>query len=100
MNELTREAFRVGSCETAEAAQDYGRSLTLKGVASSITCRCSSWRANSIESCPGRMGSVSPAKHAPVQLVLIEDGNTSRTSIPLCTQSADWMSRELGRESA
>ncbi|HEV7800540.1 MAG TPA: alpha/beta fold hydrolase, partial [Burkholderiales bacterium] len=38
MNPLTREAFRVrAKCATAEEAEAYGRTLTLKGVASSIT---------------------------------------------------------------
>ena len=39
LNPLTREAFRVrAKCATPEAAREHGASLTLKGVASNITC--------------------------------------------------------------
>ena len=39
LNPLTREAFRVRSkCPTPEAALEHRRRLTLKGVASNITC--------------------------------------------------------------
>jgi dipeptidyl aminopeptidase/acylaminoacyl peptidase len=99
MNELTREAFRVrAKCATPEAAYDYGRSLTLTGVASNITCP--------LFIVAGKLDRIVPWQHAerlaqavrgPVDLLLIEDGNhvANNRAYRYRTQSADWMASQL-----
>jgi 2,6-dihydroxypseudooxynicotine hydrolase len=100
LNELTREAFRVrAKCETVEAAREYGASLTLKGVASKITCP--------LFIVAGKLDRLVPWQDAerlareaggPVEFLLIEDGNhvANNRAYRYRTQSADWLARELG----
>ena len=99
LNELTREAFRVrAKCATPEAAHDHGASLTLKGVASRITCP--------LFIVAGKLDRLVPWQHAerlareaggPVELLLIDDGNhvANNRAYRYRTQSADWMARQL-----
>jgi 2,6-dihydroxypseudooxynicotine hydrolase len=100
LNELTREAFRVrAKCPTPEAAQDRGASLTLKGVASRITCP--------LFIVAGKLDRLVPWQDAerlareasgPVELLLLDDGNhvANNRAYRYRTQSADWMGRQLG----
>jgi fermentation-respiration switch protein FrsA (DUF1100 family) len=100
LNELTREAFRVrAKCATPEAAHDHGASLTLRGVASRITCP--------LFIVAGKLDRLVPWQHAerlareasgPVEFLLIEDGNhvANNRAYRYRTQSADWMGRQLG----
>jgi 2,6-dihydroxypseudooxynicotine hydrolase len=100
LNELTREAFRVrAKCPTPEAAQDRGASLTLKGVASRITCP--------LFIVAGKLDRLVPWQDAerlaretggPVELLLLDDGNhvANNRAYRYRTQSADWMARQLG----
>ncbi len=104
LNELTREAFRVrAQCSDAHAAREHGRGLTLKGVASSITCP--------LFVVAGKLDRIVPWQDAErlareargsVEFLLIEDGNHVANNRAYCyrTQSADWMARELGVASA
>lgn len=99
-NELTREAFRVrAKCRDADAALKHGTHLTLKGVASNITCP--------LYIVAGKLDRIVPWQDAerlareargPVELLLIEDGNhvANNRGYRYRTQSADWMARELG----
>ena len=99
LNELTREAFRVrAKCATPEAAHDHGASLTLKGVASRITCP--------LFIVAGKLDRLVPWQHAerlareaggPVELLLIDDGNhvANNRAYRYRTQSADWMARQF-----
>jgi dipeptidyl aminopeptidase/acylaminoacyl peptidase len=100
MNPLTREAFRVrAKCTTLEAARDYGAKLTLKGVASKITCPLFIVAGKEDRIVPWQ-DSERLAKEAsgPVELLLIEDGNhvANNRGYRYRTQSADWMARQLG----
>ena len=100
MNPLTREAFRVrAKCATQEAAREYGARLTLKGVASNITCP--------LFIVAGKLDRIVPWQDAerlageasgPVELLMIEDGNhvANNRAYRYRTQSADWMARQLG----
>jgi 2,6-dihydroxypseudooxynicotine hydrolase len=102
MNPITREAFRVrAKCATPEAAQAYGASLTLEGVASNITCP--------LYIVAGKLDRIVPWQDAerlareasgPVELLMIEDGNhvANNRAYRYRTQSADWMARQLGIE--
>jgi len=104
LNELTREAFRVrAKCDTPEAAREYGANLTLKGVASKITCP--------LFIVAGRFDRLVPWQDAarlareasgPVELLLIEDGNhvANNRAYRYRTQSADWLGKQLGARSA
>lgn len=104
MNPLTREAFRVrAKCRDHDAARDYGRSLTLGGVASNITCP--------LFIVAGKLDRIVPWQDAerlareasgPVELLMIEDGNhvANNRSYRYRTQSADWMARQLGLPAA
>jgi fermentation-respiration switch protein FrsA (DUF1100 family) len=104
LNELTREAFRVRShCATPEAARDHGASLSLKGVASRITCP--------LYIVAGKLDRLVPWQDAErlareargaVELVLLEDGNhvANNRAYRYRTQSADWMGRQLGLSEA
>ena len=99
LNELTREAFRVrAKCATQEAARVYGASLTLKGIATNITCP--------LYIVAGKLDRIVPWQDAerlareargPVELVMIEDGNhvANNRGYRYRTQSADWMARQL-----
>jgi 2,6-dihydroxypseudooxynicotine hydrolase len=100
MNPLTREAFRVrAKCTTLEAARDHGAKLTLKGVASKITCPLFIVAGKEDRIVPWQ-DSERLAKEAsgPVELLLIEDGNhvANNRGYRYRTQSADWMARQLG----
>jgi 2,6-dihydroxypseudooxynicotine hydrolase len=100
MNPITREAFRVrAKCATPEAAAEYGARLTLKGVASNITCP--------LYIVAGKLDRIVPWQDAerlardasgPVELLMIEDGNhvANNRAYRYRTQSADWMACELG----
>jgi 2,6-dihydroxypseudooxynicotine hydrolase len=102
LNDLSRDAFRVrAKCATNDAARDRGASLTLKGVASRITCP--------LFIVAGKLDRLVPWQHAerlaqeakgPVELLLIEDGNhvANNRAYRYRTQSADWMARELVSE--
>jgi 2,6-dihydroxypseudooxynicotine hydrolase len=104
MNELTREAFRVrAKCDTSEAARAHGASLTLKGVASRITCP--------LFIVAGKLDKLVPWQDAerlareargPVELLAIEDGNhvANNRAYRYRTQSADWIARQLGASAA
>ena len=100
LNPLTREAFRVRSkSDTDEAAQRHGATLSLKGVASGITCP--------LYIVAGKLDGIVPWQDAerlardargPVELNVIEDGNhvANNRAYRYRTQSADWMARALG----
>ncbi|MGZ5141846.1 MAG: alpha/beta hydrolase family protein, partial [Burkholderiales bacterium] len=76
MNPLTREAFRVrAKCASAEAAHDYGRNLTLKGVASNITCPLFIVAGKLDRIVPWQDGErLARAVRGPVEFLLIDDG--------------------------
>jgi 2,6-dihydroxypseudooxynicotine hydrolase len=100
LNDLSRDAFRArAKCATNEAARDHGASLTLKGVASRITCP--------LFIVAGKLDRLVPWQHSerlareasgPVELLLLEDGNhvANNRAYRYRTQSADWMARQLG----
>lgn len=100
LNELTREAFRVrAKCRTAEAAQKHGAGLTLKGVASNITCPLFVVVGKLDRIVPWQDGErLAREARGPVEFLLIEDGNhvANNRGYRYRTQSADWMARELG----
>jgi 2,6-dihydroxypseudooxynicotine hydrolase len=98
--ELTRETFRVRShSASVDDALKIGRTLTLKGVASNITCP--------LYLVAGKLDRIVPwqdvervAREAkgPVELVVIDDGNhvANNRIYKYRTQSADWMAGQLG----
>ena len=98
--ELTREAFRVRShCATPEEAKRHALSLSLKGVASNITC--------AMFVMTGKLDRLVPWQHAerlskevkgPCTFLLIEDGNhvANNRSYRWRSQSADWLAEQLG----
>ena len=100
MNPLTREAFRVrAKCPTAAAAEAYGRQLTLKGVAQSITCPLYVVAGKQDRIVPWQDGErLAREARGPVELVLIDDGNhvANNRGYRYRTQSADWMATRLG----
>lgn len=99
LNALTREAFRVRSkCATPEAARDHAGRLTLKGIASNITCP--------LFIVAGKLDRIVPWQHAErlaseaagrVELRVIDDGNhvANNRTYRYRTQSADWMAERL-----
>jgi 2,6-dihydroxypseudooxynicotine hydrolase len=99
MPELTREAFRVRShCATEEEAKRNAATLTLKGIASRITCP--------LFIVAGKLDRVVPWRDAerlaqeakgPVELLMIPDGGhvANNRSYRWRTQSADWMAERL-----
>ena len=99
MNPLTREAFRVrAKCATPGEAHEYGRTLTLKGVASKITCPLFIVAGKQDRIVPWQDGErLAQEARGPVELLLIEDGNhvANNRGYRYRTQSADWMAREL-----
>jgi 2,6-dihydroxypseudooxynicotine hydrolase len=99
MNPLTREAFRVrAKCASAEAAHDYGRGLTLKGVASNITCPLFIVAGKLDRIVPWQDGErLARAVRGPVEFLLIHDGNhvANNRAYRYRTQSADWMAQQL-----
>ena len=98
--ELTRETFRVRShSSSVDAALRIGRTLSLKGVASNITCP--------LYLVAGKLDRIVPWQDAervareakgPVELVVIDDGNhvANNRVYKYRTQSADWMAQQLG----
>jgi dipeptidyl aminopeptidase/acylaminoacyl peptidase len=100
MNPLTREAFRVrAKCATPEEAHEYGRSLTLKGVASNIRCPLFIVAGKQDRIVPWQHGErLAREASGPVELLLIDDGNhvANNRGYRYRTQSADWMARQLG----
>jgi dipeptidyl aminopeptidase/acylaminoacyl peptidase len=99
MNELTREAFRVrAKCATLDAARDYGRSLTLKSVASNITCPLFIVAGKLDRIVPWEDGErLARTARGAVEFLLIADGNhvANNRGYRYRTQSADWMARHL-----
>jgi 2,6-dihydroxypseudooxynicotine hydrolase len=98
--ELTRETFRVrAKCGTQAEAVEYGKALTLKGVAEKITCPLY-LVAGKLDRIVPWQDSTRMAREArgPVELVMIEDGNhvANNRAYKYRTQSADWMARQLG----
>ena len=100
MNPLTREAFRVrAKCATPEEAAEYGRTLTLKGVASKITCPLFVVAGKEDRIVPWQDGErLAREAHGRVELVLIDDGNhvANNRGYRYRTQSADWMAAQVG----
>jgi 2,6-dihydroxypseudooxynicotine hydrolase len=100
MNPLTREAFRVrAGCASEDAAREHGASLSLKAVASKITCP--------LFVVAGKLDRIVPWQHGErlareargeVEFLLIEDGNhvANNRAYRYRTQSADWMAGKLG----
>ena len=98
--ELTRETFRVRShSASVDDALRVGRTLSLKGVASNITCP--------LYLVAGKLDRIVPWQDAervareakgPVELVIVEDGNhvANNRVYKYRTQSADWMAKQLG----
>jgi 2,6-dihydroxypseudooxynicotine hydrolase len=99
MNPLTREAFRVrAKCTSAEAAHDYGRTLTLEGVASNITCPLFIVAGKLDRIVPWQDGErLARAVRGPVEFLLIDDGNhvANNRAYRYRTQSADWIAQQL-----
>jgi dipeptidyl aminopeptidase/acylaminoacyl peptidase len=97
--ELTREAFRVRSHRaTAEDARHHAATLSLRGIASKITCP--------IYIMNGRQDRIVPPADAerlarevqgPVTLHMIEDGNhiANNRAWRWRSDSADWMAEQL-----
>jgi 2,6-dihydroxypseudooxynicotine hydrolase len=100
LNALTREAFRVrAKCASVEAAREYGATLTLKGIASKITCPLYVVAGKLDRIVPWQDGErLAREAGGPVEFVLIEDGNhvANNRGYRYRTQSADWMARALG----
>jgi 2,6-dihydroxypseudooxynicotine hydrolase len=98
--EITRETFRVRSkCKTQEEARRHASTLSLKNVASRITCP--------LFIVAGKLDRVIPWQDAerlageargPVELLMIEDGNhvANNRGYRWRAQSADWMAERLG----
>lgn len=100
LNPLTREAFRVrAKCATPEAAAEYGRRLTLEGVASNITCPLYIVAGQLDALVPWQDGErLAREARGAVEFLLIDDGNhvANNRGYRYRTQSADWMARQLG----
>jgi 2,6-dihydroxypseudooxynicotine hydrolase len=98
--ELTREAFRVRShCTTQAEAKRNAATLSLKGIASRITCP--------MFIVTGKLDRVIPWQDAerlardvsgPCELLLVEDGGhvANNRGYRWRLQSADWMAERLG----
>lgn len=99
-NELSREAFRVRShSKTMEEAREKAKTLTLAGVAESITCP--------IYIVAGELDHLTPPHNAeriaaevsgPKVLSIIQGGNhvVNNRRYMYQTQTADWMATHLG----
>ena len=100
MNPLSRETFRVrAKCADDEAAFRYGANLTLRGVASGITCPLYVVAGKQDRSVPWQDAErLAREASGPVELNMIEDGNhvANNRAYRYRTQSADWMARHLG----
>jgi 2,6-dihydroxypseudooxynicotine hydrolase len=103
LNELTRETFRVRARQkTQDDALRFASTLTLKNCAQQITCplfivagkldRIVPWSDGE------RLANAARANNAPVEFVLLDDGNhvANNRGYRWRTQSADWMARQLG----
>ena len=102
--ELTRETFRARAhCKTQDAARAVAATLSLAGIARNIACPLSS--------VTGKLDRVVPWQDAErlareasglVELVIIEDGNhvANNRVYKYRTQSADWMTQQLGLATA
>ena len=100
---LTREAFRVrAKCRDEAEARHFAAGLTLKDVASRITCP--------LFLVAGKQDGVVPwteaerlakAAKGETELLVVEDGGPVVNNRPwrYRTQAADWMARRLGAES-
>jgi 2,6-dihydroxypseudooxynicotine hydrolase len=101
--EITREAFRVRShCVTQADARRNAATLTLKDVATNITCP--------IFIVTGKLDRIIPWQHAellarevkgPVELMIVEDGNhvANNRAYRWRAQAADWMAEQLATNS-
>jgi pimeloyl-ACP methyl ester carboxylesterase len=99
-NELSREAFRVRAhCKTMEEARERAMTLTLHGVAKSITCP--------IYIVAGEFDRLTPPSNAeriaaevsgPKVLNIVAGGNhvVNNRRYMYETQTADWMGQQLG----
>ncbi len=99
-NELSREAFRVRShSKTMDEAREKARTLTLEGAAMNITCP--------IYIVAGELDRLTPPANAqriaaevsgPKVLDIIKGGNhvVNNRRYMYQTQSADWLTRQLG----
>ncbi len=97
--ELTRDAFRVRShARSGDEAQQKAAALSLKGVASRITCP--------LFLVAGKLDRIVPWDHAerlarqvagPVELLVVEDGTHVVNNRPYRyrPQTADWMAEQL-----
>lgn len=98
--DLTRDAFRVRShVDTLDAAAEHGRTLTLRGAASSIRCP--------LFVVAGKLDRIVPFEAAerlaaeaagPTELLMIEDGNhvANNRAHRYRYRTADWMAQHLG----
>jgi dipeptidyl aminopeptidase/acylaminoacyl peptidase len=99
-NELSREAFRVRShSRTLDAAREIAKTLTLEGVAKSITCP--------IFVVGGELDNLTPPHNAkriaqevsgPCELLIVKGGNhvANNRRYMFQTQTTDWMGQRLG----
>jgi alpha-beta hydrolase superfamily lysophospholipase len=98
--ELTREAFRVRShCATQTDAKRNAATLTLKGVASRITCPLFIVAGKQDRVVPWRDAErLAGEANGPVELLVIDDGNhvANNRAYRWRLQSADWMAERLG----
>jgi 2,6-dihydroxypseudooxynicotine hydrolase len=97
--ELTRDAFRVRShSKSGDEARQKAAALSLKGIASRITCP--------LFLVAGKLDRIVPWDHAerlarevagPVELLVIEDGThvVNNRSYRYRSQTADWMAEQL-----
>jgi len=103
LNELTRETFRVRARQkTQDDARKFAATLTLKNCARQIFCplfivagkldRIVPWTEGE------RLATAALANDAPVEFVLLDDGNhvANNRGYRWRSQSADWMARQLG----
>lgn len=98
--DLTRETFRVRSkCKTQEEAHRHAATLSLKGVASKITCPLFIVAGKQDRIVPWQDAErLSREAGGPVEFLLIEDGNhvANNRAYKYRLQSADWMAQQLG----
>ena len=98
--ELTRETFRVrGKCATQEDARQHALTLSMQGVARQIRCPLYLVAGKQDRLVPWQDAErVAREAAGPVELVAIEDGNhvANNRVYKYRTQSADWMSTQLG----
>jgi len=98
--ELTREAFRVRSHKrTQDEAKQFGRTLTLKGVAKNIECPLFLVTGKLDQLVPWQDAQrIAAEASGPVELLVVEDGNHIANNRPSRwrLRTADWMAAQLG----